>query len=183
MGEAIKHCLGNLTNFDGRDPRRTFWFYVLFLVIINVVLAIISGIVFAGAAMGDAFSSAASGADQMQVQAQMYENMASTLTTQAWFGAIVSLIMMALFIAAFVRRLRDAGIPVWVAAIPVITTLVSIYSQFAVISTMEEAMTGGDIMAINEAAMSSAGLGLVGWLGYIVVIVCGVLPTKNAPAG
>ena len=31
---AIKYNLANLTNFSGRDARQTFWYYVLFLVII-----------------------------------------------------------------------------------------------------------------------------------------------------
>lgn len=180
MGEAIKHCLGNLTNFDGRDPRRTFWFYVLFLVLINIAIAIVNFFAFTASSMGSAFQSAASGADELEVQAQMFQEMADSMTTQAWVGAIIGLVMLGLFIAAFVRRLRDAGIPTWVAAIPVITTLVSIYANFSAASQMQEVMASGDVMAINEAALSAGALGLVAWLGYIVVIVCGVLPTKNA---
>ena len=37
MLKVIKHCMANLTNFAGREPRTTFWFFVLFLIIAQVV--------------------------------------------------------------------------------------------------------------------------------------------------
>lgn len=180
MVESIKHCLGNLTNFNGRDSRRTFWLYVLFLVIISIIVAIINGAVFAASSMGTAFESAAAGASEAEVQAQVMGGMSGSMATQVWIGAAISLITLALFIAAFARRVRDGGFSVWIAIIPVITTLVGIYASVSSVNQMADAMASGDPAAMAD--MSGAiGLGLVSWIGYIVVIIFGVLPTKGAP--
>lgn len=178
MMEAIRYCLGNLGNFDGRDARPTFWYYVLFLIVINVILGIIIGVVYTAGSMGGAFEAAAGGASEAEVQAQMLQDMSGSLSTQMWIGAAISLTTLVLFIAAFVRRLRDAALPVAIAAIPVATTLFTTYSSFSALGAMETAMASGDPMAINEAAMASAGMGLVGWVGYLVVIICGAIPTR-----
>lgn len=180
FGEAIKHGFANLTNFDGRDARSTFWWWVLFLAVIMIGISFIAGIYFAASSMSGALASAGSGIDQAQIEADMYREMSSTLSSQAWFGAITSLITLALFIASFVRRLRDAGLPVLIAIVPVATSLFAAYSGISNASEMAEIMASGNTQAINEAALSSMGSGLVGWLGYIVVIVCGLFPTKGA---
>ena len=61
--------------------------------------------------MGRAFQAGAEGVDQSQVQAQMMRNMADSLGPQAWIGVAISVIGLLLLIASFVRRLRDAGLP------------------------------------------------------------------------
>ena len=40
-------------------------------------------------------------------------------------------------------------------------------------------MMSGDAQLMNEAAASSTGLGLVPYIGYLVVIVCGLIPTRG----
>lgn len=178
MMEAIRHCLANLGNFDGRDARSTFWYYVLLLVVINVIVGIIIGVVFTAGSMGGAIQSAAGGASEAEVQAQIMQQVADSLSTQVWIGAALSLVTLALFIAAFVRRLRDAALPVAIAAVPVATSLFTTWNSVSSIGAMQTAMASGDPMVINEAAMASAGYGLVGWVGYLVVIVCGAVPTR-----
>ncbi|MBD60050.1 MAG: DUF805 domain-containing protein [Citromicrobium sp.] len=180
MGEAIKNGFANLTNFSGRDSRSLFWWWVLFIVAFTFVLSLISGIVFTAGSMGSAFQSASSGVDQAQVEAEVMRNMAGSLGTQAWIGVAISLIGLFLLIASFVRRLRDAGLPVLIAVIPVLTTLFAAYVSVAAVDGMREAMLSGDSQTVNETAMSQSGLGLVAYVGYLVVIVCGLIPSRKA---
>ena len=180
MGTAIKHGFANLTNFSGRDSRSLFWWWVLAIVVITFALSFISGIVFTAGSMGSMFESAAGGVDQEQMQAEMMRSMAESLDTQAWVGVAISLLGLFLLIASFVRRLRDASLPPLIAIVPVITTLVGCYASVAAVPLLREAMMSGDAQTMNEAAASSGGLGMVPYIGYLVVIVCGLIPTRGA---
>lgn len=179
MGDAIKHCFANLTNFEGRDSRSTFWWWILLLVIVSIGVSILISVGYASSSIGTAIQSGAAGIDEAEIEAEMMRSMSGSLVTQAWIGAVISLITLGLFIAAFVRRLRDAALPTWIAAIPVITTLISIYASVTAASEMQNALANSDVAQINEMAMSSMGLGLVGWIGYLVVIVCGIVPSRG----
>lgn len=180
MMEAIRHGLSNLTNFSGRDARPTFWYYVLFLILVNIAIGLVVGVVFAAGSVGGAIEAASSGATEAEVQAQVLKGMSGSLTTQAWIGVIVSLVTLGLFVASFVRRLRDAALPAAIAAVPVATSLFTAYQNISASSSLQAVMATGDAVAINEAAMASASWGMVGWVGYLVVIVCGAIPTRAA---
>ena len=180
MGEAIRHGFANLTNFSGRDSRTLFWWWVLLIVVVTFALSFISGIVFAAESMGRAFQAGAEGVDQSQVQAQMMRNMADSLGPQAWIGVAISVIGLLLLIASFVRRLRDAGLPMLIAIVPVVTTVIAAYVNVSAVEEMRELMMSADTQALNEAAASNAGLGLIAYVGYLVVIVCGLIPSKKA---
>ena len=41
MLKAIKHGLGNLLNFGGRDARQAFWYYVLFVYLVMTAISMI----------------------------------------------------------------------------------------------------------------------------------------------
>ncbi len=179
MGNAIRHGFANLTNFSGRDSRSLFWWWVLLIVVVTFALSFISGIVFFAGSTVNALQSGAAGIDQEQIQADVMRNMAGTLGTQAWIGVVISLIGLALLIASFVRRLRDAGLPVLIALVPIITTLIASYASVAAVDDLRELMMNADQQAMNEAAVANPGLGLVAYLGYLVVIVCGLIPSKT----
>jgi|TARA_R100000049_G_C1946388_1_gene91701 uncharacterized membrane protein YhaH (DUF805 family) len=179
MGEAIRHGFANLTNFSGRDSRSLFWWWVLLIVVITFGISFISGIVFTAGAMGTAFQSGAAGVDQDQIQAEMMRNMAGTIGTQAWIGVAISIIGLALLIASFVRRLRDARLPVAIAIIPVLTTLFASYVSVAAVDTIRAAMMSDNPQTMSDTAAASSGLGLVAYIGYLVVIVCGLIPSRK----
>ena len=179
MGEAIRHGFANLTNFSGRDSRALFWWWVLVIVIITVGLSIISGVVFAAGAMGSAFQAGAAGVDPAQIEAEMMRSMTGNLDTQAWVGAAISLVGLALLIASFVRRLRDAGLPALIAIVPVLTTLFACYVNVTSVDEMRTAMLEASTQTMDETVAASSGLGLVAYVGYLVVIVCGLIPSKN----
>ena len=179
MGEAIRHGFANLTNFLGRDSRSLFWWWVLLIAIVVFGLRMITGIVFALGSMGSAMQAGAAGIAQDQIQADMMRNMAGSLETQAWIGVAISLIGLVLLTASFVRRLRDAGLPVLIAVVPVIATLLAAYASVTAVDQMQQLMMSGDIQAMDEAATKPT-LGLAAYIGYLVVIVCGVFPSRNA---
>ena len=82
--------------------------------------------------------------------------------------------------AELIRRLRDAGLPVLIAIIPVLTTLISSYASLSAVDDLRAAMLSENMQTMNEAATASSGLGLAAYIGYLVVIVCGVFPSRNA---
>ena len=180
MIEAVKHCIANLANFNGQDDRPTFWWWVLAVFVVTFGISMIVSLTFVVGSMGDAFSAASSGASQGEIEAEMMQSMSGGLKTQTYVGMGVSLLGLALVLAAFGRRLRDAGLPVLLVVIPVITTLISSYQSIQLVDQMTEIMAAGDVAAMNEFSMNSASSGLIGWLGYLVVIVGGVWPSKSA---
>ena len=178
MGEAIKPCAANLANFDGRDARSTFWWWVLLVVIVAFVISFVTSVVFVASAMTGAFQSAAGGVDEAQLQIEMMQATAEGMETQFWIGSLISIVGLGLVIATFVRRLRDAGLPVLIAIVPVVTMLWSLYAGYGQISEISELMAAGDIFAVEDFAASAAATSLIGYVGYLVVIVCGLIPTK-----
>jgi hypothetical protein len=61
----------------------------------------------------------------------------------------------------------------------VVTVLYSAWTNITVSGKAAEIMASGDVQAVNDFAMESAGAGMIGWIGYIAVIVVGLLPTKG----
>ncbi len=176
MGDGIKHCLANLTNLQGRDTRTTFWSWMLVIVVVTVIISMISGVVFAASSLTGAIQAGADSVDQAEMQAEMMRNMAGGLKTQAWIGVIMSLVGLALLFATFVRRLRDAGLPTLIAAVPVATVIYSSYVSLSLVDKTAEVFASGDLDAINALAASNGWSGAIGWIGYLVVIVCGCIP-------
>jgi hypothetical protein len=74
--------------------------------------------------------------------------------------------------------LRDAGLPVLILVVPVLTALWSAYSGIQLSGELSEVMASGDLAAIEAMSASSAGASLIGYAGYLVVIVCGLIPTR-----
>ena len=73
MLSAIKYNLSHLTDFKGRDARPTFWYYVLFLVLVQFALSFLVSIPLTGAMVGDAVVYAQQGMPEGAVQAQLME--------------------------------------------------------------------------------------------------------------
>ncbi|QFT77904.1 DUF805 domain-containing protein [Erythrobacter sp. THAF29] len=189
MLNSIKYNLSHLTDFSGRDARQTFWFYVLFLVIVNFAIGLISSIpLYIGMAgqLIDAASSGSSGADRGdEIAAGMVESMSGYIETQAWIAAAVAVVMVGLLLASFVRRLHDGGFPGWIAAIPVATQLFTAVYNIMVVDDVIAIM--GDMMKpenqANAMAMQAevAPYSWVAWIGYLVVIGFGVVGSNQGP--
>lgn len=182
---AIKYNLANLTNFSGRDARQTFWYYVLALVVLQFVVGIAVAIPMYVAIFNSVFDAIANGADPDMATASMMADMSEHLSFQVLASAAVSIFTTLLFVAAFVRRLHDAGFSGWIALIPVATQMFSVIYSYMMLDQVMEAM----VMAADPANQANAYAAqlevapwsVVGYIGYIVVIIFGSLKSQNGP--
>ena len=125
MIAETKYCLANLANFNGRDSRATFWWYMLAIIILQVVLgALLAGPMMAGM-MGSLAESARQGISPEAAQAEALGTMFSSMQDWLIYGTVLAVISVILFAAAFVRRLHDSNKPGWIVLIPIATTAIS----------------------------------------------------------
>ena len=183
MFGAIKHNLANLFNFSGQDSRSTFWWYFLFLFILWVIVNVVIVAPIVAAAVGTAMEGAQSGADQAAVEAQMEADVLANMTSLALSGLVVALVFALLLAASLVRRARDAGKPGWWGAVPVILRLgAAVIGYFIIQSVMGsiDSASAPDMDALMEVEMPGAiFVDIAGWLGLILAIVIGVLPSSG----
>ncbi|MHA7818343.1 MAG: DUF805 domain-containing protein [Erythrobacter sp.] len=185
MLEAIKYNLANLTNFAGRDARQTFWYYMLFLVVLQFGVGIIIAIPMYVAIFSNVFDAVSSGADPDAAMGTMVADMTEHLSFQVMASSALAIFSTVLFLAAFVRRLHDAGFSGWIAAIPVATQIFSVVYNYAMLDVVLEAMA----QSMNPANQSNAYAmqlevapwSVVGYIGYLVVIIFGVLKSQDGP--
>jgi uncharacterized membrane protein YhaH (DUF805 family) len=184
MFDAIKYNLRHLTDFSGRDARPTFWYYVLFLVVVNFVLGLLVSIPFTAASIGAAAEAARSGASEEAIEAQVLSQVAGGMGPLLYASIVVTFFVTALFVASFVRRVHDTGNSGWWAVVPVATQLASLViglqTSAAIADAMAAVRTPEDIRALEHLAEPTM-LSLLPWIGYIVVIVFGVLPSQPNP--
>lgn len=186
---AIKYNLAHLLDFTGRDARQTFWYYVLFLVILNFLVGMIVSIPILVDSIGMAMEAARSGANEQEVQAQMMAQMQGTLSGTVWISLLVNAATALLLLAAFVRRLHDSDKPGWWAAVPLAAQAASTLVSMRIMGEMQEMMqdsliAGGDpakVQAIMERQSEFAAYGLIGWIGPLVVIGFGILRSTDGP--
>jgi uncharacterized membrane protein YhaH (DUF805 family) len=184
MFDAIKYNLRHLTDFSGRDARRTFWYYVLFLVVLNFVLGLLVSIPFTAASIGAAADAARSGASEEAIEAQVLSQVAGGMGPLLYASIVVTLLVTALFVASFVRRVHDTGNSGWWAVVPVATQLaplvIGLQASAAIAEAMADIRTPEDVRALEQLAQPSM-VSLIPWIGYIVVIVFGGLPSQAGP--
>lgn len=187
MFGSIKYNLTHLFDFRGRDARQTFWYYVLFVVILRIIVGIGMAIPTIGAVMGKAMEAAKSGApaDPQALAASSLAGMGPWLQTAAYVSIAVGLVTIVLLLAAFVRRLHDSGNSGWWAALAVAAQLAALWSTYVNIGRINEVLsqatrqiqTGGTT-TFNTGTNY---LGLLGWLAIIIVLVFGILKSTDGP--
>lgn len=182
MLEAIKHGLGNLFNFTGRDARQTFWYYVLFVYIVTTVVSMLAMI----PAMVDMFTNimdvAKAGGSPEDAQQTIVSSMSGLLGSAGWMSMLVSGALIALLAASLVRRLHDSDMPGWWALAPGALQAISIAMMPGQMARMMEVMA--DPVAFNDpTAMYRAQgtAGLIGWLAIGLVIWFGVRKSSPGP--
>lgn len=187
MLAAIRYNLSNLANVQGRDARQTFWYYVLFLVVMQFVIGMIASIPMYISLFTGMFDAMSQGLSEEEATRTMMLGMVDQIKTQAIVSSVLGVIVAGLFIAAFVRRLHDGGFTGWIALVPIATQIFSVVYSLSFLDKLEEMMVanmdnmnsaGGNPLAM-QAEMGA--YGLVGYIGYIVVIIFGVLPSQDGP--
>ncbi|MCB2085686.1 MAG: DUF805 domain-containing protein [Sphingomonadaceae bacterium] len=185
MIASVKYNLANLGNFNGRDARSTFWWYMLFLVLIQFVLGLITQIPMYAEMFGSAIEAAQNGVDPADMNAAMAANIGDTMRTATYLGTGVTVLASALFVASFVRRLHDSGKPGWIAILalaPVLyTAITNALNIDELIEMTQSMMTQSDP---NVAMGDQSRLyfsSILGWVGYLVTIIFGVLESDDGP--
>jgi uncharacterized membrane protein YhaH (DUF805 family) len=185
MLEAIKFNLAHLADFTGREDRPTFWWYVLFLVIVDIVLGIVVGGPMVIGSMSAAFHAAQSGASQQEIQAQMLQRMSGQIFGMVWISAAIKVLIMALSVAAFVRRLHDSNNSGWWAALAVAAQVAVFAVNYSMLGPMRDAMasawSAGDLQAMTQQQANMRWLGLLGLIAPLIVLVFGVMKSSPGP--
>jgi len=192
MLAAIKHGLGNLLNFGGRDARQAFWYYVLFVYLVTLAITLVVIVptmiesIMAGVRQGMAASQAGdSAAAQLAIQAQIAGMMGNTMSTMVGVGLVTQGAVLLLLAAAFVRRLHDSDLSGWWALIPAAIQIGDMFVAPAMMRRALAAMTlaaPGDPMAGLSAMQGSMnGAGLLGWTAILIVIALGVRKSTPGP--
>ena len=184
---AIRYNFANLANFHGRDARQTFWYYVLFLIVIQFAISMVGTVPMYIEMFTTIFDAASQGLDPDAAMRSMMSGMVDQIRTQMIVGMVIAVVSSALFVAAFVRRLHDVGYTGWIALIPIATQAFSVAYSWSMLDQI------GDMMLRNMEAASAGGgdpfsmqaemgwYSLVGWIGYLVVIGFGSLKGEAGP--
>lgn len=184
MIQETKHCLSHLTDFQGRDPRQTFWFYVLALVLLQILIGIVASIPMIVSMFNSIFDAAQSGADPADMEVQMMTEVSGWLGPMAWVSAAGSVLTVLLFVAAFVRRLHDAGFSGYWAAIPIVTQAAAVAFSISQIGEMQRIFaTVSDPVEMQQLQndLATDPMHSIAYIGYLAVIVFGVLKSQQGP--
>lgn len=192
MLDAIKHGLSGLINFNGRDARQAFWYYVLFIYLLTtavsmvVVLPTMLQSMMAGMQHG---MEQARGHDpvaaQAAIQASMMASMSEIFPAMLRLGMVTGAIMILGLGAAFVRRLQDSDLPGWWALLPAACQLFGLALLPAQLERMQQTMQSIDFtspMAQSQIMRGSLGAGsLLGWLAIGIVVALGARKSTPGP--
>lgn len=194
MLASLKYSLTHLFDFKGRDSRQTFWYYAFFVLAIYFVAWIIAIVPVIGSAISEAMKAAQQGLPQEQVSAEIMRGMGPGLASIAWFSIIASLLFTLSLVAAFARRLHDSGNSGWWAGLVLLIKIGVLIPGVRAIGHLDEALAAASEAmqnASDPAAMqqqlqaaqdpAQAWIGLVGWIGPIIMIVFGVMQSTDGP--
>ena len=192
MLDAIKHGLAGLVNFNGRDARQAFWYYVLFIYLLTmaismvVVMPVMIQSMVSGIQRGiEASQGQDPAAAQAAVQSAMAAAMGDLFPAMMWVGIASGAIMLLGLGAAIVRRLHDSDLSGTWALIPAACQAFSIYAmpeQMAKVVENMQTVQFGKPTASYEMMQGSLGLGaLLGWVAIGVAIVLGVRKSTPGP--
>jgi uncharacterized membrane protein YhaH (DUF805 family) len=181
---SIKYNLLHIADFRGRDARQTFWYYVLFLVIIEMIASFAFAMPMVVKMFHNIFAAARAGVTGQQAMNDLMANqMSGMFQSLVPFTIGLNLVLMVLFVAAFVRRVHDSGKPGWWVLLPVATQLTALWVSYANLGRMRALMVGA--IANPQAGMhlqSQMGpLSMIGWVGYIAVLVFGIMKSTDGP--
>ncbi|MEO6388549.1 MAG: DUF805 domain-containing protein [Croceibacterium sp.] len=179
MVKAIKYNLSHLLDFNGREARPMFWYYVLFLIILQFLAGMAITLPALFASLGDAMQAAQAGASEQELQVSMMKSMGGTLGAAVWISAGMSAAMALLVLAAFVRRLHDSGRTGWWALLALagqaLGIIISIRNIGAVQHLVALSTDPANVAQVAQIQTEMARTSLIGWIAPIVVIVFGVM--------
>jgi uncharacterized membrane protein YhaH (DUF805 family) len=177
MFQAIKYGLTNVTNFNGRDARQTFWYFVLFIFVVRFVAGLFVSVPMTARMMGSAFDGARTGVDQAAMQAQMMRSMADMMPTMMWFSVAIGVVTGLLLVASLVRRLHDSDLSGWLVLIPIAIYALQLSMMPGQIQKVMAMMAAMDATKPPNPAAMMQGQGwmaLLGWLPIVLILIVGL---------
>ena len=183
MIDAVKHCLARLGDFTGRDGRPTFWWYVLFLIVLQFVLGFLASIPLLIETAGTAMDAAQAGVKGEALQEEMLSSMGGSLATTGYISAAIAGLVIVLIAASLVRRIRDAGLPGWLALIPLGLQVAAVVGSLLLLEQLGDRLAQLRSPAEMDAFQQEMMLhwsSIAGWLSYLAVFILGILPTRRA---
>lgn len=181
---AIKYGLRKLFDPSGRDARQTFWYYVLFIVILRFAASMVVTIPMMVTTIGDTVAAARDGADPATMQQQTNAAMIAMMPRFMWLGIVVGVASMLLLVTSVVRRLHDSDLSGWLVLVPVALhtyAITQVPAQMAkAIEMMEhlDAKTPPNAMAMMQGQGAAA---LIAWLPALIVVGIGVRASTPGP--
>lgn len=191
MLAAIKHGLGNLTNFHGRDARQAFWYYVLFVYLITMVIGMMVSIPMTTEAMMTGVQQGIANAgnpdkaaSDAAAQAAIVASMRGYMPVLVWSSFATAAILLIGLAASLVRRLHDSGLSGTWALIPLGLQAINLAFIPTQLGRLEEMLAAQftDPFAAFKVYDGLLGLGAVaGWIAIVLVIVFGVRKSTEGP--
>lgn len=184
MLDAVKYGLGNLFNFQGRDARQTFWYFILMVFIVRMVLGVVIAVPMVIHMFGSIVDAAKGGADPQYVQVRMFRSLANDLPRIMWASIAIAVVTSVAVLPSLVRRLHDSDLSGWWAALPAALYLIAlqktparIQSMITMMATMNPAHPPSQFQAMQNQGL--AGLLIYAALG--LVIYAGVRKSTPGP--
>lgn len=181
MLEAIKYNLAHLTDFTGREGRKSFWLWLLAVALINVVVTVGLSAVLTADALSAAMA-AAKGNDPAAIEAAVMRQMLPNMPMIVWSSIALSALNAVLLGAAFVRRLHDGGFTGWLVLLPLaflvaaaVFSLQQLVHIEDLVRAAMDAQTSGDLSALEQGA---GWQGLIGWVPLLIVAGFGALKSQ-----
>ena len=106
FGESIRHVFKNLTNFNGRARRSEFWWFYLFVFLISLPLGFV---VYIPLALWTLSVGSTLTPDTTSLTDDQAAGLVVALLVTVGLALLLGLVVLALTLAVWVRRLHDAG--------------------------------------------------------------------------
>jgi uncharacterized membrane protein YhaH (DUF805 family) len=184
MFGSIKHNFANLASFNGRDARQTFWFWVLFVVIVRFLTSMLISVPLMGKVMSSAMLSAQSGASPDVAAQRAVAAVIEVLPQMMWFAVIVGVATCLLLAASLVRRLHDIGRSGWLVLIPgglYAAALATMPGQVARAMEVMKSASASHVPDPGAIMRAQGGMVLLAWVPVILVVLIGCLPSNEGP--
>jgi len=186
MFAAIGYNLKHLLDFKGRDGRKVFWAYFLFVAVLNFVIVLAASIPTLSSVFAEASSVAQNGDSSairaIALDAMVKQGLPSTLVRT---GLGLGVLNIALLAASIVRRAHDSGLPGMTLVIPLGLQFVWMYFSYQQLeglsTTLREAVETTQAGGAPEVQAGMIAQDLIGWLVVLIVAAIGIIKSQQSP--
>jgi uncharacterized membrane protein YhaH (DUF805 family) len=186
MIASIAYNLKRILHFKGRDGRKLFWNYFLFIVLLNFAVMFAAAIPTFATVISEATAVANSG-DQAIIEAAALDSMMNLGLpgTLVRTGLLLGLLNIVLLAASLVRRAHDSGLPGLVLIIPLGLQIIWMYFSYGQLeglgTTMRAAVETTQAGGEPQMQVGMIAQDLIGWLAVLIVVAIGIIKSQLSP--